>query len=104
VVAASHPSKAVVLARAAQQLSNARGRTREGAYMAKSITSPIAGQVIQCLVKVGDLVQPDTEIAIVEAMKMHIPVSAEQGGRVMQWLVAEKSTVAEGQALLTLEG
>ena len=48
--------------------------------MAKSITSPIAGQVIQCLVKVGDLVQPDTEIAIVEAMKMHIPVSAEQGG------------------------
>jgi biotin carboxyl carrier protein len=94
----------VVLARAAQELSNARRRTLEGAHMAKSIASPIAGQLIQCLVKVGDLVQPDTEIAIVEAMKMHIPVSAEQVGRVAQWLVAEKSTVAEGQALLTLEG
>ena len=72
--------------------------------MARSITSPIAGQVIQCLVKLGDVVAPDTEVAIVEAMKMHIPVSAELSGRVMQWLVAEQSIVAEGQALLTLEG
>ena len=47
---------------------------------------------------------PDTEIAIVEAMKMHIPVSAEQAGRVAKWLVEEKSLVAEGQALLELEG
>jgi biotin carboxyl carrier protein len=71
--------------------------------MAKSITSPIAGQLIQCLVKPGDSVAPDTEVAIVEAMKMHIPVSAEQTGRVAQWLVAEKAIVAEGQTLLTLE-
>jgi biotin carboxyl carrier protein len=73
-------------------------------HMAKSIASPIAGQVIRRLVKAGDMVAPDTEVAIVEAMKMHIPVSAEQSGRVAQWLVAEQSMVAEGQALLTLEG
>jgi len=42
--------------------------------------------------------------AIVEAMKMHIPVSAEQAGRVGQWLVGEQSLVTEGQTLLTLEG
>ena len=35
---------------------------------------------------------------------MHIPVSAEQAGRVAKWLVEEKSLVAEGQALLELEG
>ena len=52
----------------------------------------------------GDRVDADTEIAIVEAMKMHIPVSAEQAGRVAKWLVEEKSLVAEGQALLELEG
>ena len=46
----------------------------------------------------------DTEVAIVEAMKMHIPVSAERAGRVGKWLVEEKAMVAEGQALLTLEG
>jgi acetyl-CoA carboxylase biotin carboxyl carrier protein len=72
--------------------------------MARSITSPIAGQLIQRLVKAGDTVAPDTEVAIVEAMKMHIPVSAEQAGRVAEWLVAEESPVAEGRALLTLEG
>jgi biotin carboxyl carrier protein len=71
--------------------------------MAKAITSPIAGQVIRLLVKAGDTVAPDTEVAIVEAMKMHIPVSAERSGRVAEWLVAERSTVTEGQVLLTLE-
>jgi acetyl-CoA carboxylase biotin carboxyl carrier protein len=61
--------------------------------------------VVLCpLVKAGDSVDADTEIAIVEAMKMHIPVSAEQSGRVARWLVEEKTLVAEGQALLELEG
>jgi len=72
--------------------------------MARSITSPIAGQLIRCLVQAGDVVAPDTDIAIVEAMKMHIPVSADQEGRVARWLVAEQAIIAEGQALLVLEG
>jgi biotin carboxyl carrier protein len=71
--------------------------------MARNITSPMAGQLIARLVKEGDTVAADTEVAILEAMKMHIPVSAEQAGRVARWLVAEKSTIAEGEALLALE-
>ena len=71
--------------------------------MARNITSPMAGQLIARLVKQGDTVAADTEVAIVEAMKMHIPVSAEQAGRVARWLVAEKTTIAEGVALLVLE-
>jgi acetyl-CoA carboxylase biotin carboxyl carrier protein len=55
-----------------------------------------------CLVRVGDRVEADTEIGIIEAMKMHIPIVAEQSGRVTQWLVSENSTVAEGQPLLEL--
>ena len=72
--------------------------------MTRNVTSPIAGQLLLCLVQAGDRVDADTEIAIVEAMKMHIPVSAEQSGRVAKWLVEEKAQVAEGQALLELEG
>ncbi len=72
--------------------------------MTRNITSPVAGHLLSCLVQAGDRVDADTEIAIVEAMKMHIPVSAEQTGRVAKWLVEEKSLVAEGQALLELEG
>ena len=71
--------------------------------MTHHITSPLAGQLITRLVKEGDTVAADTEVAIVEAMKMHIPVSAERAGRVSEWLVGEKSMVAEGQALLSLE-
>jgi acetyl-CoA carboxylase biotin carboxyl carrier protein len=67
------------------------------------IPSPVAGQLIQRLVQPGDSVDAETEVAIVEAMKMHIPVSAERAGRVAQWLVEEKAQVAEGQALLVLE-
>jgi biotin carboxyl carrier protein len=71
--------------------------------VARNVIAPIAGQLIARLVQEGDAVAADTEIAIVEAMKMHIPVSAEQAGRVARWLVDEKSTIAEGQALLALE-
>jgi len=60
-------------------------------------------QLLSRLVEAGDSVEADTEIAVVESMKMHIPVSAEQSGRVGKWLVEEKSLVAEGQALIELE-
>jgi acetyl-CoA carboxylase biotin carboxyl carrier protein len=72
--------------------------------MTRNVTSPVAGQLLARLVQAGDRVGADTEIAIVEAMKMHIPVSAEQAGRVAKWLVEEKAQVAEGQVLLELEG
>jgi biotin carboxyl carrier protein len=70
----------------------------------KNVTTPVAGQLIARLVQEGDTIAADTEVAIVEAMKMHIPVSAERAGRVARWLVDETSLVAEGQALLLLEG
>jgi biotin carboxyl carrier protein len=72
--------------------------------MTHRVTSPVAGQLISRLVAVGDRIDADTEVAIVEAMKMHIPVSAECAGRVAEWLVEERQTLAEGQALLVLEG
>ena len=72
--------------------------------MTRHVVSPVAGQLITRLVAAGDAIAPDTEVAIVEAMKMHIPIGAEQAGRVAKWLVEEKAQVAEGQALLVLEG
>ena len=70
--------------------------------MARNVITPIAGQLIARLVQEGDAVAADTEVAIVESMKMHIPVSAEQTGRVSRWLVEDKAVIAEGQALLEL--
>jgi biotin carboxyl carrier protein len=70
--------------------------------VSRKVSSPVSGQLITCLVKVGDNIEADTEVGIIEAMKMHIPVVAEQSGRVSQWLVGENSTVEEGQPLLEL--
>jgi acetyl-CoA carboxylase biotin carboxyl carrier protein len=70
--------------------------------VSRNVASPVSGLLITCLVKVGDHVAADSEIGIIEAMKMHIPVVAEQAGRVSKWLVSENSTVAEGQPLLEL--
>jgi acetyl-CoA carboxylase biotin carboxyl carrier protein len=67
------------------------------------VIAPVAGQLLARLVQEGDAVTADTEVAIVESMKMHIPVSAELTGRVARWLVEDKATIAEGQALLALE-
>jgi len=72
--------------------------------MSHRVATPIAGRLIRRLVAAGDTVAADTEVAIVEAMKMHIPVSAERAGRVARWLVEEEAILAEGQALLVLEG
>jgi biotin carboxyl carrier protein len=71
--------------------------------MPRHVSSPIAGQLISRLVEPGAAMAPDTEVAIVEAMKMHIPVNAEVSGRVVRWLVEEKAQIAEGQALLEFE-
>ena len=67
------------------------------------LKSPIAGVLLQYLVKPGDQVTPDTEIAIVESMKMHIPVLAERRGTVRALPLAVNDTVAEGQPLAELE-
>ena len=38
------------------------------------ITAPMSGKMWKILVKVGDAVSEDDEVAILEAMKMEIPV------------------------------
>jgi len=50
--------------------------------MKRHINSPVAGQLLSRLVEAGDQIEADTEIAIVDSLKMHIPVSAAHAGRV----------------------
>ncbi len=70
--------------------------------MANTIDASVGGQVLKQLVQPGDRIDAETEVAMIESMKMHIPVLAEQAGTVGKWLVAEGSAVKEGQALLEL--
>jgi biotin carboxyl carrier protein len=72
--------------------------------MARNVTSPVAGRLISRLVEEGDTVTAGTEVAIVEAMKMHIPIAAEVAGRIAKWLVGENAMIAEGQDIAVVEG
>lgn len=51
----------------------------------------------------GDVVQAGQQVAIVEAMKLMIPLTAERSGRVVSILVDDASPVEHGQPLFLLE-
>jgi acetyl-CoA carboxylase biotin carboxyl carrier protein len=50
----------------------------------------------------GDLVRPGQQVGIVEAMKLMLPVEADQGGRVGRILVENGTPVEYGERLIEL--
>lgn len=67
------------------------------------IESPMAGKVIEILVEVGQSVQEDDEVIILEAMKMENPVYAPENGVVKEIKVEVGKKVEEGEVLIVLE-
>lgn len=63
----------------------------------------MAGVVVEVLVKPGDAVSDGMEVAILESMKMQLPVHASSAGKVKEVTVKSGQFVNEGQALLLLE-
>ena len=66
------------------------------------VKSPLAGSVFKLKVKVGDKVEANQEVAIIEALKMENPVVAPCAGTVNSVSVKETDTVVDGQTLLTI--
>lgn len=69
----------------------------------KNIASMMAGVVIELLVKPGDQVNDGMEVAILESMKMQLPVQSDQSGKVKELKVASGDFVNEGDLLMVLE-
>ncbi|MBX3644610.1 MAG: acetyl-CoA carboxylase biotin carboxyl carrier protein subunit [Rubrivivax sp.] len=67
-----------------------------------TVLADVAGSVWKIVVAVGDRVDADQELMILESMKMEIPALAPRAGVVDRLLVAEGDTVSEGQALVLL--
>lgn len=70
--------------------------------MAKVIKAHITGTVWKIEVKPGDKVDEGTVVAILESMKMEMPVESEEEGVVSEIHVQEGQTVTEGAPLVTL--
>ncbi len=68
-----------------------------------ALASPVTGSVWQIAVQVGDRVEAGDELLVVEAMKMEIPIQADEAGTVVEVLCAQGSAVSAGQALLIVK-
>ncbi|MFW6334393.1 MAG: biotin/lipoyl-containing protein [Desulfosalsimonas sp.] len=71
--------------------------------MAEEIKAPLAGKVISVLVEVGDSVEEDEEIMVLEAMKMETSVYSTAEGKVSQIRVRPGDSVEEDDILMTVE-
>ena len=67
------------------------------------IEAHITGTVWKIEVEVGDEVAEGDTVAILESMKMEMPVEAEDEGTVKSIAVSEGQAVSEGDTLIVLE-
>ena len=63
------------------------------------LTAPIAGKVWKINVAVGDKVEVDDEVVILEALKMETPIFCEESGTITELKVKEGDSVEEGDVL-----
>lgn len=67
------------------------------------VTMPMNGKVIDVKVQVGDTVQEDAEVIIIEAMKMELPVVATDGGTVKEIKAKVGESYQTGDVLVVVE-
>ncbi len=67
------------------------------------ITSEVTGNVWKIEASVGDKLEEEDTILILESMKMEIPVEATCNGTLVELLVAEEEAVEEDQVVAVIE-
>ena len=68
-----------------------------------NVEAHITGTVWKIEVAVGDQVEEGDTVAILESMKMEMPVEAEDPGTVKEIVCEEGQSVSEGDTLVVLE-
>jgi len=71
--------------------------------MATEVEAQIPGNLWKIERAVGDRVEEDDVIMIIESMKMEIPVEAPCDGTIAQICVAEGDSIEEGTVLAVIE-
>jgi acetyl-CoA carboxylase biotin carboxyl carrier protein len=66
------------------------------------VEAHITGTVWKIECAVGDRVEEDQTVAVLDSMKMEMPVESEYAGRVTEILCQEGEAVKEGQTLIVL--
>jgi acetyl-CoA carboxylase carboxyltransferase component/biotin carboxyl carrier protein len=68
-----------------------------------AVTTPLYGVISLVSVNPGDVVQPGTELLLVEAMKLEHEICAPSAGTVVEVLAAAGDTVQQGQVVVVME-
>ena len=71
--------------------------------MTQEILAPLAGEVVRLEVEVGDEVEEDDEVIILDALKMETPVFAPCDGTITEIKVKEGDRVEEDDLLALIE-
>lgn len=69
--------------------------------MGTPVTVPMVGKIVSVSVKVGDKVKEDDQVAVLEAMKMEMPIAAPVSGTVKEIRVAPGQEV-EAEAVIAV--
>ena len=69
--------------------------------MGTSVTVPMVGKIVSISVKVGDKVNEDDQVAVLEAMKMEMPVVAPVSGMIKEVCVSAGQEV-EAEATIAI--
>ena len=68
-----------------------------------TVVAPMVGKVLAIDVKVGDSVEENGQVALLEAMKMEIPVVAPVSGTIKELCVSAGETVQADAAIAVIE-
>ena len=77
--------------------------TSLGGFCVAEVEAHITGTVWKIECAVGDRVEEGDTVAILESMKMEMPVEAEDSGTVVEIRCEEGQAVSEGDTLVVLE-
>lgn len=69
--------------------------------MATSVTVPMVGKIVSVSVKAGDQVKEDDQVAVLEAMKMEMPIVAPVTGVIKEVCVSAGQEV-EAEATIAI--
>lgn len=69
----------------------------------EEVKASMAGSVWKIEVSVGEQVEEDQDIVILESMKMEIPIQTDETGTVKEIKVAEGDFVDEGEVIAVIE-
>ena len=67
------------------------------------VKAELVGNLWKIVVEVGQAVEEDDALMILESMKMEIPITAPTSGTVKQILVTEGEVVQEGQTVAVID-